>query len=857
MPGTNLTWERKMGHAFSAHALLIIKIIFLLAVFIKNNVSAKEIEFNMDVLDVKDKENIDLSVFSSAGFILPGEYMMVVQINTVELPEQVIHYFSPDHAGQQSIPCITPALVEQFGLKNAIKKTLSWQQGEQCLEFESIPGVVAVGSLATSKLTVSVPRMYLEYHSNEWDPPSRWDEGISGILADYNLNFNSSHPDQAKPSYMLGGNGVVGLNTGPWRVRAEWQGRIDHTTGNSKNSDQQFVWTRYSMSRAVPDWHSRFELGEMVTTSSLFENFRFLGFNLRTDQSMLPPGLRGYAPEVSGIAKTNARVVLRQQGRIIYETQVAAGAFHIQELNEAVSGRIHVQIEESDGSRQDYEVDTASVPYLTRPGQVRYNFASGQISSFGHQVDGPEFAAADISWGINNGWSAYSGSVLSKDYQSVTLGFGRDLLMFGALSFDTTQSNASIPTAGRLKGNSYRLSYAKRFEDYSSQINFAGYRFSEENFLSTTDYLRSSRTGDVRHNSKQLYTVTFNKQFDRWNMSSFLNWSHQTYWDREATDRYEISAAHHFDFAKLRNVSASLSAYRNLYDKKEENGIYVSFSLPWGKNSAVSYNAASTDGKSDQRASFVSRNNARDNYQVSVGQSSPGGYLSGYYSHEGDKSLITANASYQQAKYSAFGLSAQGGLTLTSEGGALHRTSLPGSARLLVDTDGVADVPVRGFGSNTNSNTWGKAVISDINHYHRSRARIDLDALSDNTEVMRSVVQATLTEGAIGYRKFTVLSGSKSMAVLRMVNGEYPPFGAQVRNNRQQQTGIIAEQGAVYLSGLRPGEIMHVEWNGDIGCSVTIPGNLPALNKDSLFLPCLLPDEGMKHRAEHFIIQEG
>jgi hypothetical protein len=41
---------------------------------------------------------------------------------------------------------------------------------------------------------------------------------------------------------------------------------------------------------------------------------------------MLPDSQKGYAPVVRGIARTNAQVVVRQNGYIIYQTYVAPGA---------------------------------------------------------------------------------------------------------------------------------------------------------------------------------------------------------------------------------------------------------------------------------------------------------------------------------------------------------------------------------------------------------------------------------------------------------------------------------------------------------------------------------------------------
>ncbi|VTR20665.1 Outer membrane usher protein papC precursor [Serratia fonticola] len=52
--------------------------------------------------------------------------------------------------------------------------------------------------------------------------------------------------------------------------------------------------------------------------------------------------------------------------------------------------------------------------------------------------------------------------------------------------------------------------------------------------------------------------------------------------------------------------------------------------------------------------------------------------VNGYYNHEGDTTRMSANASYQEGRYSAVGMSLQGGMTLTANGGALHRAGTGG-----------------------------------------------------------------------------------------------------------------------------------------------------------------------------------
>ncbi|WP_268580354.1 fimbria/pilus outer membrane usher protein, partial [Escherichia coli] len=142
------------------------------------------------------------------------------------------------------------------------------------------------------------------------------------------------------------------------------------------STDKQFDWSRYYAYRAIPALRSRLTMGEDYLNSDIFDSLRFTGVSLRSDDSMLPPNLRGYAPEVTGVAKTNAKVVVSQQGRVLYETQVAAGPFRIQDINDAVSGELDVRVEEQDGSVQAFKMNTANIPYLTRPGTVRYKLAT-------------------------------------------------------------------------------------------------------------------------------------------------------------------------------------------------------------------------------------------------------------------------------------------------------------------------------------------------------------------------------------------------------------------------------------------------------------------------------------------------
>ncbi len=101
--------------------------------------------------------------------------------------------------------------------------------------------------------------------------------------------------------------------------------------------------------RALPSLKAKLALGEDYLNSDIFDGFNYVGGSVSTDDQMLPPNLRGYAPDISGVAHTTAKVTVSQMGRVIYETQVPAGPFRIQDLGDSVSGTLHIRIEEQNG----------------------------------------------------------------------------------------------------------------------------------------------------------------------------------------------------------------------------------------------------------------------------------------------------------------------------------------------------------------------------------------------------------------------------------------------------------------------------------------------------------------------------
>ncbi|HAX5157437.1 TPA: fimbria/pilus outer membrane usher protein [Escherichia coli] len=815
---------------------------------------AYAVDFNTDVLDAADRQNIDFSRFSQAGYIMPGQYQMEIMVNDQGISPSAfpVRFLEPPVSGAEGkkpLPqaCLTPEIVSRMGLTEASQEKVTYWNNGQCADLSQLPGVEIRPNPAEGMLYINMPQAWLEYSDASWLPPSRWDNGIPGLLFDYNFNGTVSKQHKGKQSQLLSYNGTAGANFGAWRLRADYQGSLNHTTGSAQGTDSQFTWSRFYMYRAIPRWRANLTLGENYISSDIFSSWRYTGASLESDDRMLPPKLRGYAPQVSGIADTNARVVISQQGRILYDSTVPAGPFTIQDLDSSVRGRLDVEVIEQDGRKKTFQVDTAYVPYLTRPGQIRYKLISGRSRSYEHRTEGPVFAAGEASWGISNKWSLYGGGIVAGDYNALAVGLGRDLSEFGTVSADVTQSVARIPGYDTKQGKSWRLSYSKRFDDVNTDITFAGYRFSERNYMTMDQYLNARYRNDFTGREKELYTVTLNKNFVDWQTSVSLQYSHQTYWDRRTSDYYTLSVNRYFDAFGFKNVSAGLTASRSRYsqngisssDDNYNDSVFLRLSVPWGTGTA-SYSGSMSNGRYTNTVGYSDTlNKGLSSYSLQAGVNSGGGQpsqsqVNAYYNHASPLASLSANFFAVEKGYTSFGMSASGGATITAKGAALHAGGMNGGTRLLVDTDGVGGVPVDS--GRVSTNRWGIGVVTDVSSYYRNTTSVDLNKLPEDMEATRSVVESVLTEGAIGYREFEVLKGSRLFAVLRLADNSYPPFGASVTNAKGRELGMVADSGLAWLSGVNPGETLNVGWDGRTQCVVDIPAKLDPAQQ--LLLPC-------------------
>lgn len=802
-----------------------------------------DIEFNINILNAEDRENINLAVFSRDLYIVPGVYPFKLYINNVYLPEEKIYIVSL--GDETSEACLTFDIVEKFNLNKSALSSLEWQKMDEleCLKMASLAGMTAQPDLSNNALTINIPKMHQEYSTFDWEPASRWEDGITGIISDYSLTSQYNHSlgsNYASDAIYLSGLGVIGANLNSWRIRGHWQGTYNHIQTNKAEDVKELKWNNIYAYRAVRGLKAKLIVGEDYLQSDLFDSFKYTGIALRSDDNMLPPNLRSYAPEITCFAETNAIVKISQDGRIIYESLVPAGPFRIQNLNSGISGTLQVSIEESDGRVSEFEVEATNVPFLSRPGAIRYKISMGRPTDLNHHIDGNLFAQSEISWGVNNGWSLFGGAINSHDYNSFSIGIGRDLSQFGAVAASLNQSVTSINSQSTHKGKSIKVDYYKSIQEQNSQLMLSTQRVLDREFMTMADFINynSNQASIYTGHNKILNTASMSKNFTDWRSSMNLSYNHQTYWNRPDSHRYNLTFSKYSDTKMFSNVGLSVNIFNSKMQSYRDNGAYISLSVPLSNGTNINYSTYNGKNDNTNKLTANTRIDAKNNASLSIGNNRHSTLLSGYYSHKGNNTDFNSSFNYISNNSINLSSTVQGGMTLTGHGVGLHPITALGGTRILVDTNGVAEVPIKYNGSHIRSNHFGTAVVPDLNSYYKSNLVIDINQLPKNVEVAESVTQSTLTEGAIGYRNFDVIYGLKLMVILRLKDGSSPPFASDIRNKDGTVTGIIGDQGEAYIGGISAGEAMNVSWQGS-ECVIQFPQNIGEHNVyDKLLLPC-------------------
>jgi outer membrane usher protein len=819
--------------------------------------------FNPAFLSDGSGKVADLSSFQNGGGQAPGNYRVDVYLNNDFVSGQDIEFksqkaldpdgkFPGDDTGL--VACLSAKKLADIGIDISIPKEKSETPEGECVNIASlVDGAKATFDFSHQRLDISVPQVALKNTARGYIPPEKWDQGINALLLNYTVSGSESR-DRSNS----GGNSsnqFVGLNSGinlgPWRYR-------DYSTYNSSQSagSSTHEWQNVNsyLERTIIALKGELVAGDSNTSGDIFDSVGFRGIQLASDDNMLPDSLKGFAPTVRGIAKSNAQVTIKQNGYTLYQTYVAPGAFAINDLfPTSSSGDLTVEVKEADGSVNTYTVPYSAVPMLQREGRVKYAMTAGKFRTSNDAQDEVTFGQGTLIWGLAHGITVYGGTQFSSDYKALALGMGLNMGDFGAISADITGAKSTLADDTTHTGESMRLLYAKSLNDIGTNFQLLGYRYSTSGYYTLADttykqmdgYNSDPDNADTDPNNDHpdwydyynlYYTkrgkiqVNISQQLGNYG-SMYLSGSEQTYWHTDDKDKlWQLGYSTTWHDV---NINLSYNYSRSSGQPEADRAVALNVSLPLGKwlspsqgettaNTAFATYSASQDnhGSTTQNVG-ISGTMLKDNnlsYSVQEGYGNQGAGNSGsanlsYQGGYGNANLgynYSSNGDYQQVNY---GLS--GGVVAHSHGVTLSQPL--GDTNVLIEAPGADGVKVDNA-TGVKTDWRGYAVVPYATTYRKNRMALDTTTLGDKVDLDNAVVDVVPTQGAIVRASFKAHVGIRALLTL-MHNNEAVPFGAVVSRDDDGTGSIVAEDGQVYLSGLAPKGVLKVQW-GDSAAQI-------------------------------------
>ncbi|MEQ5185239.1 fimbria/pilus outer membrane usher protein [Providencia rettgeri] len=784
--------------------------------------------FDPDFLELPNKDAVDLTQFEN-NEQLAGSYYVDIYVNSNLIGAKKLNFDKNNH--NKLIPCLSLADLTDFGVKTAEYPELQ-NTGTGCVNLAAIPDSKSDFEFDSQRLYLSIPQIALDKNPRGYVNLENIDNGINALILNYSYSGTKNY-DRKKGGSDTTSNYVnlrPGLNIGAWRLR-------NYTTWSS-NDGQPNKWdTVYTYaSRGINSIKSQLTLGDSVSPSMVFDSVPFRGAQLATDDDMYPESLRGYAPVVRGIARSNAQITIRQNGYTIYQTDVAAGPFEISDLYPTGgSGDLHVTIKESNGSEQYQIVPFASLPVLQREGYLSYSVTGGQYRSYDSHVDKTHFGQFTLIYGLPYGITAYGGSQISEKYQSYSLGAGQNLGQFGALSVDVTHASSTFVDDTKEQGQSYRFRYNKNLNDIGTNIALAGYRYSTKGFYSLSevfDTFRDTHYTPEIERRRNRGEITLSQNLGENNGSISIGYVNEDYWNSDkktqsATLGYSNSwqgISYGINYTYNRDTNTYAYNGNSQGQNEDDHQLALNISIPINLFDSTFYynlntNSSSNGPNSGNMGLSASQLDNRLNWSIQQGYTTQGQGSSGNMnaSYKGQYGEVSGGSSYSKDNYNLY-YGANGSFVAHSGGVVLGQQL--GETAAIVDIPEAGNVPILNQ-AGVLTNNQGYALVPYVTAYRKNVVDIDTSALPDNTEMELTSQTVAPSRGALVKASFAANVGYRAMMELKFADGKPVPFGAQaIFKDNNQLNGMVGNDGEIYLSGLAESGSFIIQYNDKQQCQV-------------------------------------
>jgi outer membrane usher protein FimD/PapC len=731
---------------------------------------AREVTFDADILKSRGL-GVDLNrYFAEAPRFLPGTHSVSVKVNGKDRGMAAVRF------NDDGVLCVDNDFLEFAGIMPVPVKA-----SEACHDIRSDYAQAVVNALpAQEAVELYLPQEAINSLSS--DVKNFQHGGTAGML-NYSLFSTRNEYSGSDTNRYSQASLEAGFNALDWSLRSRY---ILTDDDGSRNADSIYTYAEHVF---VPQ-RLTMQVGEINAMSDVLSGVSITGI-----QIMPTNGLQkeGSGVSVSGIARTSqARVEIRQTGRLIFNTLVPAGPFTLDDVPMVRSNAdLDVTVVESDGSTNHYIVPAASVKprNLSRPSGLAMSV--GQVRGIDSDYGDPLVFNISDGWRILPWMNFLASGVMAEDYQAA--GARTEFMLTDGWGVSTSMAASKAQFDGSDSGVKNELqsdlSLTESLGVSASVSHYSG------DYRELTDAMDDDYQGYDNSYSANIHWSTalagaFSAGFS-YNQAS-----------GEGQDsRYLLlSWGKTFKYASV-TVNWQ-SAVGNSDDDQNDDLLYVNLSIPLGGSQSLSsymrkqgdhtsYGMANSGALGDDTHYYISADrddesqensfNGNINTNLHYTQLSVGGGTSGN----------------NQRNYNA-----------TLSGGiAMHKHGVTFSPYSIKDTFAIAKLsePKAGVEISTPQGTvwtdrWGQAVVPGLTEWRNSRIEVDANKLPQSMTLANGTKYIAAAHASVSEVSFKVLNSRRVMLRMKQADGKALPKGLSIVDDKDNYVVTVVDDGHVFLN---------------------------------------------------------
>ncbi|MDV5030447.1 fimbrial biogenesis usher protein [Escherichia coli] len=765
-----------------SYLLLTIRLFCGLAPFLilhSPGLMAREVTFDPEILRSRGLSPELNRYFSKTPRFLPGEHSVEVIVNGKSRGIGAVRF------DDEGTLCINEDFLQFAGLM-----PVPLSGGEACHDIRQDYKQALVNAYpGQEKLEIYVPEQAL--NSLAGDIKNFQQGGTAGLL-NYSLYSMRNEYENDNRSYSWA-DLEGGFNIADWAVRSRYMLTNDD---NQYSTDSIYTYAE----RVFPAQRVKLQVGEINSQLDVLSGVPITGVQL------LPAsGLQGNGSgaRVLGIAKSSqARVEIRQNGRLIYNTIVPVGPFTLDDVP-VVSNNVDldVTVSETDGSSLRYRIPASSYnSLLSKP--IGLTVSAGRAREIHSEYEDPWLFTISDGWRVTPGINVIASGIAAQSYQAVgsrleTM-INDDWRLFASLSASNEQFGDSGHGQKMELQSDFTINDSLRFSTSAAHYSSD---FRELTDAMDDDYRSydNSYSADVSWGGS--LAGTFSLGFS-YNQSSNSDYGDSRY----------ILASWNKTF-KYASVSVNWQTAVGSDDNDQDDDLlYMNISIPLGgSQSLTSYMQKQGDRTTYgvQNSGMISRNTY---YSISTDHDNQ----SGDNRFNGN---INTNLHYTQLSVGAGsnGDHSRNYNARLSGAIAMHNDGLTFSPYAIRQTFAIAKLNVPRSGVEIESpqgtiwtDVWGQAVIPGLNEWRRSRIEVNANKLPQSMVLANGVKYVAAGHGSVSEVRFNVLESRRVMLKVTTADGRPLAKGLAIEDEQGNYIVTSVDDGHVFLNDVEQVSELYV-----------------------------------------------